>query len=118
MEATIDYKRLGQRVKALRKEQGFTQAAVAEATGCTENYVSHIETAITKPSLEMLLRLSQTFRVPIDYFLLDSPAILPEVLIDQKLAAQLAKCRPATLQTVSAVIDELLTLQNSLTAEE
>lgn len=115
MESTIDYKRLGVRVKELRKERKLSQAQVAEKTGCTENYVSHIETGITKPSLEMLMRLSQTFHVPMDYFFLDSPAILPEVLIDQKLADQLSRCHPETLQSVSRMIDEFLVLQEALT---
>jgi len=111
----IDYKKLGQRVRELRKSRNMTQAQVAEQIECAESFISHIETANTKPSLESLVRLSSLFHVPLDYFILDSPAVLPEVLINEEIGEVLSKYRPETLQTAKVILSALLAQQEKLT---
>lgn len=111
----IDYKKLGLRVRELRKSHGMTQAQVAERIDCAESFISHIETANTKPSLESLVRLSSLFHVPLDYFILDSPAVLPEVVINEEIGGVLSKYRPETLQTARVILSALLAQQEKLT---
>ncbi len=115
MKGQIDYKKLGLRVRELRKSHSMTQAQVAEQIDCAESFISHIETANTKPSLESLVRLSSLFHVPLDYFILDSPAVLPEVVINEEIGKMLAQYSPETLQAAKVILSALLTQQKELT---
>lgn len=110
----INYKQVGQRIKELRKAAGLTQDQLAEKIQVTSNYVSHIESAIGKPSTDVLVRLASVFGVSIDLLLLDTPYIPSNIYIDAQIGKQLEKCNPVTLRTVSKIIDTLLEQQNAL----
>lgn len=111
----VDYEKIGRRIKKLRLEKGLTQADLSDMVGCSNNHLSHIETAQCKVSLGMLLRLSRALEVSLDYFLLDTPFAQPEAIINKDIADKLAKCSPATLVAVSRMIDALLEQQDALT---
>lgn len=49
-----DYKKIGIRIKTLRKSKKMTQAELAEKIGLTNNYVSSIERASSKPSIRVI----------------------------------------------------------------
>lgn len=117
MPKEVDYAKLGQRIRKLRLEKGLTQAQLAEEIGCSNNYLSHIETAQCKLSLSMLLRLSYALGESTDYFLLDTPYAAKEAIINRDIASKLAKCSPATLNAVSRMIDTLLEQQKNLSEE-
>lgn len=110
----IDYTRIGQRIRRLRTERGMTQSQLSELVDCSNNYLSHIETAQTKVSLTMLLRISYALEANLDDFLLDTPYASPDALIDAEISKKLKKCAPPTLLAVSRMIDVLLEQQNSL----
>ena len=111
---TIDYKHVGQRVKELRKEAGLTQEKLAEKCRISPNYISHIETAIGKPSTEILVRLASVFQVSLDYLLLDTLYVPSNIFIDGQINKQLEQCTPLTLRTVSKIIDTLLEQQSAM----
>ncbi len=113
----VDYQKLGQRIRQLRVQRGLTQAELSVMAGCSNNYLSHIETAQCKLSLSMLLRLSAVLGESTDYFLLDTPYAPPEAIINREISAKLEKCRPETLVAVSQMIDVLLQQQTQLTEE-
>ena len=117
MPMEVDYEKIGQRVRKLRLEKGLTQAQLAEAVGCSNNYLSHIETAQCKLSLAMLLRLSLALGESTDFFLLDTPYAPKEAIINRDIAAKLSKCSPTTLNAVSRMIDTLLEQQKALSTE-
>jgi len=53
-------------VKALREEQGLTQAALAKRSGVTEAYISMLESGTRKnPSLPTLKKLAKALGVPV-----------------------------------------------------
>ncbi|MEU0096854.1 XRE family transcriptional regulator [Kribbella sp. NPDC006257] len=54
------------RLKRVRTRRGLTLAEVSEATGISKSMMSRLETGQRKPTLELLLSLSQTYRVPLD----------------------------------------------------
>lgn len=110
---TIDYGKLGRRIRELRKAHGLTQQQVADRIDCVESFVSHIENGKTKPSLETLLRLGQLFQVSLDSFFLDSPSLLPSTVINGKIAPKLEKCDALTLQTVADMLDILVAEQEA-----
>ena len=57
---------VGPRLKQLRVQRGATITSVAAATGISKSTLSRLETGQRRPSLELLLPLAQTYRVPLD----------------------------------------------------
>lgn len=114
----IDYASIGNRIRIARLEKGLTQAELGAAAGCSNNHMSHIETGQTKVSLTMLLRISRTLGYNIDYFLLDTPYVLPETLVSTDISKKLEKCSPRTLITVNKILDILIDAQNKEASAE
>ncbi len=57
---------VGGRLKRVRRQRRMTLTGVAEATGVSRSTLSRLETGQRRPTLELLLALSQTYRVPLD----------------------------------------------------
>ena len=113
----VDFARIGQRIRSLRQAKNMTQAELSALVDCSNNYLSHIETAQCKVSLSMLLKLSYALGESIEYFLLDTPYACAETIINREISKKLAKCSPFTLHAASKMIDILLEQQDSLSAE-
>jgi transcriptional regulator with XRE-family HTH domain len=62
--ATLDL--VGPRLRRVREQRGFTLTEVAHSTGISKSTLSRLENGQRRPSLELLLPLAQTYRVPID----------------------------------------------------
>lgn len=69
---------MGQRLKALRKEQGLSQQALGDALGITKVSICGYENGTRTPSLETFLMLADYFGVTTDYFLGREVAIIHE----------------------------------------
>lgn len=52
-----------QKIRDLRKERGLTLRQLAEKAGCTQSYISQIETGLTVPSLSMVGRLAAALKI-------------------------------------------------------
>lgn len=65
----IDFSLIGMRVKEVRKSHNITQAQLAEMTDLSVSYISHIETAHKKASLESLVRIADVLEVTVDEIL-------------------------------------------------
>jgi transcriptional regulator with XRE-family HTH domain len=57
---------IGVRLKRLRTQRRITLTGLAETTGISKSTLSRLETGQRRPTLELLLALSQTYRVPLD----------------------------------------------------
>ena len=57
---------VGPRLKRLRSQRGITLAGLSDATGISKSTLSRLETGQRRPSLELLLPLTQVYRVPLD----------------------------------------------------
>lgn len=110
----VDYARIGQRVRQKRIEKGLSQADLSSMIDCSNNYLSHIETAQCKVSLGMLLRLSYALGESLDFFVLDTAFAKPTAIINETIASKLEKCNPTTLLTVAKMIDLLVEQQERL----
>ena len=66
---------LGQKIRALRKERGLTQAALA-GEEITRNMLSRIESDAALPSLPTLLYLAERLSVPAGYFFSENASLL------------------------------------------
>jgi transcriptional regulator with XRE-family HTH domain len=54
------------RLKRVRVQRGMTLAEVAGSTGISKSTLSRLETGQRRPTVELLLALSQVYRVPLD----------------------------------------------------
>ena len=90
----LDYKMIGQRIRAERNKKGWQQAELAFRAGMTAAHLSHIETAQCKVSLNMMLKIAYALDTGLDYFLLDTPFACPESIIDTEIADKLKNVLP------------------------
>ena len=114
MPKEVDYIKVGQRIRELRMLKNMTQSELSAMVNCSNNHLSHIETAQCKVSLNMLLKIAYALDSSLDYFLLDTPFARPESIIDREIAEKLKKCSAATLVAVNKSIDALIELQDEL----
>lgn len=56
-------------LKKIRIQKGLTQQEVADGINCSPNVYSRYERGDREPSIQMLLKLSEFFDVPVDYLL-------------------------------------------------
>jgi len=57
---------VGTRLRRVRQQRGLTLTEAATLAGLSKSTLSRLETGQRKPSLELLLPLAQTYRVPLD----------------------------------------------------
>ncbi len=59
---------LGQRIRALREQQGMSQVALARALGASINAINMLEVGSTRaPHVDRLIAIADLFNVSIDY---------------------------------------------------
>lgn len=58
-------KRLGQRIAALRKTRGLTQAGLAKLIGCSEDFISLVERGVNAPSVAGLEKFARVLKVEV-----------------------------------------------------
>lgn len=59
---------LGKKLKELRKKKGLRQDELAAILGITRSQISSYEINRSKPSFSVLMKLSDFFSMPLDYF--------------------------------------------------
>ncbi len=62
---------LGEHIKALRKEAGWSQAELGDKVGTDSQRISRYENGRITPSLDAIVRIAQAFNVSLDYLLVD-----------------------------------------------
>jgi len=103
----IDYERLGRRIKRQRASMRITQAALAEQCEISNVYISHIETGIARPSLDVLFAIAEKLQVTPDSLLMDSLYHSTEHIRDD-IADKLQRCTPESMHLISRLIDGVL----------
>ncbi len=68
----MDYKLLGQRIRAARLASGLSQEQLAELVELTSQHISHTEVASTKISLPALVKIANALHTSVDKLLYDS----------------------------------------------
>ncbi len=59
----INFKQIGQRVKNVRNEKGYTQEAFSEMLGISVEHLSRIETGSCRPSLNLIEKISKVLQI-------------------------------------------------------
>jgi len=80
----IETESLGQRLKRLRKERGYSQITLAEMSGVTDAWISQIEMGRAMPSAELINQFAQVLKVPVRELLQDEEETM-EIVSRQKL---------------------------------
>jgi transcriptional regulator with XRE-family HTH domain len=68
-------KRLGEKVRTLRKRQKLTQTQLAQMLGVDQSHIVKIEKSERTPSLEILVKITQIFNVTADQLIMDDQEI-------------------------------------------
>jgi transcriptional regulator with XRE-family HTH domain len=101
-------KQLGRRVYLFRKQNGFTQAALAEKAKISNEFMSGIERGSKLPSLPTLQRLAAALRVNLrDLFNFDQGSfrrVEPYTRTTLELASSLDKTSPEQRRLISKII--------------
>ena len=108
-DSVVDYPQIGQRIKRLRNQRGMTQEALAEATSLSVPYISHLERAEQKGSLETLTRIAAALGVTV-HELLGIPHSEKEAFLPD-MTSVLEDCSPKErkfLLEVTAAIKEIM----------
>ncbi|MBQ8200586.1 MAG: helix-turn-helix transcriptional regulator [Clostridia bacterium] len=66
---SVDYKDLGNRIRALRRQMSLTQEELAEQVGISASFLGHIERGSRVASLETLVGLCNVLKVTPEYLL-------------------------------------------------
>lgn len=85
----MDCIRLGERVRSARKRKGLTQAQLAELSGYSVQHISHIETGMTKLSIDCVVELANELTVSLDYLLMDSLKKNEEIVLEERFGTLL-----------------------------
>lgn len=62
----------GKKIKEAREDLNLTQFQLAEKIGISQNFLGDIERGLKLPSIETLLKLSNTLKISLDTMLSDS----------------------------------------------
>lgn len=102
-ENELDYKMIGQRIRTERNKKGWQQAELAFRAGVTAAHMSHVETAQTKLSLPVIVKIANALSVSVDELLCDSMK-MAKAVYDKKFAEELEDCDTAELQAFLEII--------------
>ena len=83
MYNSVDYKRLGERIKEERLHLRLTQAQLAEAIDISDTYMGAIERGERGLSLDTLVMLAERLGVTVDYLLSNSVPDTDSNILDQ-----------------------------------
>ena len=62
----MDYVALGMRIRKQRKLMQMTQDQLSEMVGYSRNHLQRVETAVCKPTVGLLLDVSEVLGVPVE----------------------------------------------------
>ncbi len=99
----LDYQAIGRRIRAYRMTCGYSQERLAELADLSVQHVSHIETANTKLSLPVLVRIANTLCVTPNDLLCDSAAFASESYLGE-IAGLLDSCSIGELRVVTDIV--------------
>ena len=66
---SLNFKRIGRRIKEVRVFRGISQMELAELADLSVSYISYIETASKKASLTSLVRIANVLGITVDVLL-------------------------------------------------
>ena len=102
----FDFHSIGNKLLAIRKRTGMTQAEVAEAAGLSDRTYADIERGSVNMRIETILRICRVLHITPDEILTDER--YPEVPQQDMLLARLNACNPRDKETALRLLDVYL----------
>lgn len=68
----MNYIQLGQRIQEVRNHQNYTQQQMAKELHFSQQHIGNVERGNAHPSVDLLVEISNTLDVSVDYLLQDS----------------------------------------------
>ena len=106
----IDYKSIGQKVKAIRLEKGVTQEQLADAVGVGVTHISHLETGSGSVSLKVFIAIINYLECSADEVLCKEVAVA-KPHVDNWLTELVSDC---TLSETKIIADTVTALKQTL----
>jgi transcriptional regulator with XRE-family HTH domain len=95
---------LGEKIKLLRKESGWSQDELARKINADGRQISRYENGKFLPSADAIVKLAEVFNVSIDYLLLDDAARKPLHFNDEALMKKLQELDTMTEEDRNSLI--------------
>lgn len=102
----VDYTMIGQRIKIIRNKKKYTQEKLAESLDVSIVYISQIENAKTKLSLEMLMKIAFLLDTDPSFFLAGSALKIPDS-IPHDIAVILQNSSPKKLKLITEILKSI-----------
>ena len=99
----MDYYKIGQKIRKIRKAHGLSQEELAEKVGISTTHMSHIETGNTKLSLPVFVDIAGALEVRTDD-LLDTPATATTSTSLDEIATALERCSAQEAKVIADVV--------------
>ena len=104
---TLDKRKVGARIKRMRKARGLTQAQLAEILDVTPKYISNLETGSKLPKLETFISLANALKCGTDALLFDA-LDAPATSIEDSVSSRLATLPLVDRRRIQRIIDFLI----------
>lgn len=109
--------RLGERIRELRKEKGFTQLLLSRKTGLSVNTISRYETDERYPTMGVIMKIADAFDMSVEEFLSYKPSSLyfndkPDKPINELSIADLKKALHSFNDTFERLEDTLIEIES------
>ncbi len=72
MEKKLDFGALGRKIKQCRMEKGYSAEKLSEVAGVSKSHINNIESANSRASAEVLVRIANALDTSVDVLLSDS----------------------------------------------
>lgn len=99
----MDYYKIGQRIRKIRKAHGLSQEELAEKIYISTTHMSHIETGNTKLSLPVFLDLAAALEVRTDDLLDDAPRATTSAAMEE-ISSVLEQCSAQEARVIADVV--------------
>lgn len=102
----FDFRMIGNKLLAIRKRAGLTQAAVAEAANLSDRTYADIERGTVNMRIETILKICEALQITPDVILTEKNPNL--AARKSKLFEQLEKCTPKQQETAIELLSVYL----------
>ena len=99
----MDYYKIGQKIRKMRKAHGLSQEELAERVNISTTHMSHIETGNTKLSLPVLVDIAATLEVRTDDLLHEDSFITTSTAMDE-IASVLERCTSSEAKVITDIV--------------
>lgn len=102
----FDFRAIGNKLLAIRKRLGMTQAEVAEAAGLSDRTYADIERGTVNMRIETILRICQVLHITPDEVLTEDRT--PAAIQQEQLWERLSACNPKDKETAFRLLEVYL----------